>query len=117
MKTKNTKQTMEERSKMKDFFLKTITFLFLSLLVTFPGQVNAGDLDDGISKYKEESISGDDEIGDADVNVNFIVVDAIAKSKRSENEKDSANTPTQININSVICEVGATCGDINNVSD
>lgn len=57
-------------------------------------QVHAGDLDDGISKYTDESIAGDDNLGGKDTNISFIVTDAIAKSKMWEHtaqKEDAVN--------------------------
>ena len=77
----------------------------------------AGDLDDGISTYKDESIDDDGELGDADININFIVLDAISSAKMNQDD-DNVNISDasgDSNKNSVVCEVGAECGSIINI--
>lgn len=77
----------------------------------------AGDLDDGISTYKDESIEDDGELGDADININFIVLDAISSAKMKKDDKNiNINDGSgDSNKNSVVCEVGAECGSIINI--
>lgn len=77
----------------------------------------AGDLDDGISTYQDESIDEDSRLGDADVNINFIVLDAISSAKMNQDD-DNVNINDgsgDSNQNSVVCEVGAECGSIINI--
>lgn len=47
------------------------------------------DLEDDISKYTDESISSEEELGKSDTNVNFVVQEALAKSKKRNKDKDS----------------------------
>ena len=78
----------------------------------------AGDFDDGISTYKDESIEDDSKLGDADININFIVLDAISSAKMKEDD-DNVNISDgsgDSNKNSVVCEVGSDCsGPIYNI--
>jgi len=115
--------------------VKTIVgFIVVSMLAVFQS-VNpawSGDLDDGISEYTEEPIAADDRIGKKDTNINFIVVDAIAKAKMAEkdddeekgDEKDSGEKKTISNINdgtnennenSVVVEPGSKVDSIYNI--
>lgn len=70
--------------------------LALTVLInlTVSISVRAGDMDDGISKYTDENIAADDNLGSKDTNISFIVTDAIAKSKMWEHtaqKEDEAN--------------------------
>ncbi len=90
------------------------------LSISFTGNLaNAGDFDDGISTYKDDSIEGDSKMGDPEVNINFIVLDAISSAKRgmdNENVNISDGSGSS-NKNSVVCEVGADCsGPIYNIN-
>ncbi len=82
------------------------------------------DLDDGISKYTDDNISKADEIGKLDINISFIILDAMAKSKK--NRKDDENGKNgkaskggasgDIYENSIIIGPGAVItGDIINI--
>lgn len=85
---------------------------FISAIVSAGNLVWAGDLDDGISTHKDDSIEDDSKMGDPDVNINFIILDAVSSSKKKKDQKDK-------NINkSVVCEAGADCsGPIYNIYD
>ena len=77
--------------------------------------VYAGDLDDGISKYTEESISGDDQALQTDTNINFIILEAISNEKKQQEKckKNSNDGSCDNNENSVIIGAGAQgVGDI-----
>ena len=52
--------------------LLPLFILLLSFLVLPVHQVQCGDLDDGISKYTDDSIQKFDELGKVDKNVTFI---------------------------------------------
>ncbi len=79
--------------------------------------VLGGDLDDGISKYKDDSISADDQMGKTDKNINFIVLKALADAKRRGDKNSNYNDGSgDNNQNSVVCEVGAKCDNITNVT-
>jgi len=89
------------------------------LSLSFNGEIAvAGDFDDGISTYKDDSIESDAKMGDPEVNINFIVLDAISSAKRgmdNENVNISDGSGSS-NKNSVVCEVGSDCsGPIYNI--
>ncbi|MFQ5561185.1 MAG: hypothetical protein ACE5FU_11460 [Nitrospinota bacterium] len=101
-----------------------VSFIFLF----FWGSALASDLSDGISRFTEENISADDSLGQADTNINFIVVKAMADAKRKQKKQDelekgkSGKTAGKgdkngdLNENSVIVGPGAKTGDITNVT-
>ena len=96
--------------------LNTIRMIILAVFITIVSAGNllwAGDLDGGISTHKDESIEDDSKMGDPDVNINFIILDAVSSSKKKK-DKDKDK-----NINkSVVCEAGADCsGPIYNIYD
>ena len=75
----------------------------------------AGDLDDDISTFTDESISKDDELGKADKNIKFIVLNA--KSKAASAKDTSAviggSDSGDANLNSVLLGAGSNVhGDI-----
>lgn len=74
-----------------------ITLSFLSA-----GICLGSDLDDGISKYTDESITKDDDLGKADKNLKFIVLDAIMKAR----EQGTTDGQDQ-NTNSIVIGAGA----------
>ena len=80
----------------------------------------AGDLDDGISKATDDSISANDKIGKPATNINFIILESMAEAKKRQQSGDSnANFNDgsgDINENSVVCEVGATCDKVININ-
>ena len=89
------------------------------LSICFIGAIaDAGDFDDGISTYKDDSIEADAKMGDPEVNINFIVLDAISSAKRgmdNENVNISDGSGSS-NKNSVVCEIGSDCsGPIYNI--
>lgn len=65
-----------------------------------------GDLDDHISKYKDDPIAKLDELGDDSVNINFIIVEALGRIKRTGRDQY---------INSVVIGPGSNVGDIYNI--
>lgn len=92
----------------------------LVTLFTFTGIVWAGDLDDGISKYTDESISKDDDLGKPDKNIKFIIMKAKSKADMAEKKGNDAVTSSTSSssssvgsMNSVIAGPGSTFkGDI-----
>lgn len=58
-----------------------VVLLGLALGLCLPAAVLADDLDDGISKATDESISKDDEMGNTDKNINFIKLNAKSQAK------------------------------------
>ena len=79
--------------------------------------VYSGDLDDGISKYKDESIQGDDAALKTDKNVNFIVLEAISNSqkKNKSNASNFNDGSGDNNENSIVVGPGGQVGDVTNV--
>ena len=65
-----------------------------------------GDLDDKISKYKDDPISKWDELGDDSVNINFIIAEALGRIDKTGKNR---------NINSVVVGPGSNVGDIYNI--
>ena len=80
----------------------------LALIVLTAGYVFADDLDDKISKATDESIDKDDEIGQKDPNIKYI----ITKSKRGASGSLSGQSG-DANSNSVVMGAGSNVkGDI-----
>ena len=91
--------------------------------------VMADDLDDNITKFTDEAISGDDELGGGSPNISHVIMKAKADASRkkkqdSKNNQDGGNANKKVNVNdgsgdnnqnSVVCEVGAKCGTIINI--
>lgn len=79
-----------------------------------------GDLDDGISRFTDESINADDSLGKPDININFIVLDAMSKWRRKGKEDNKRiaglNGSGDSNENSVVVEPGAVIDTIINIS-
>ena len=79
--------------------------------------VLGSDLDDGISKYKDDSISANDKVGKTDTNINFIILESMAEAQKRQKAGDkNANFNDgsgDNNQNSVVCEVGAKCDVVN----
>lgn len=108
--------------------MKPILAVFLLTLVmlcpTATRHLFAGDLDDGISKYSDDGIAKNDELGTADININFIKMDAKSRAKvRARKGEDAAEEGGNIDasggmqgvgaLNSVILGAGGTIkGDV-----
>lgn len=94
--------------------LQMIPVMTLSILLLFVAVGIAGDLDDGISKFTDDGISKYDEMGKADQNIKFIVMNA--KSKANVRKGDSVadgRKSGDANMNSVILGAGSKVkGDI-----
>ena len=82
--------------------------------------VQADDLDDGISKYKDESIAADDTAGKTDTNINFIVMEAMTEAKKRQKAGDeNANFNDgsgDSNQNSVVVGQGAQVDKVININ-
>ena len=104
-----------------------IAIFFLALWLLCPTGVRplfASDLDDGISKYTDDGIAKNDELGTADININFIKMDAKSRAKvRARKGEDAADNGGNIDagggmqgvgaLNSVILGAGGTIkGDV-----
>lgn len=91
----------------------TLCLLISLSLILLSGMARAGDLDDGISKYDDEGIAKDDEIGKADQNIKFIVLNAKSKAATKKGDKDKMGTTGGANMNSVVLGAGSKVkGDI-----
>jgi hypothetical protein len=100
-----------------------ITVVMAVAAVTFLSGGNfalGSDLDDGISKFSDESIGGDAKMGKAETNINFIVLESMAEAKQRQKTGDqNANFNDgsgDNNQNSVVCEVGAKCDKVININ-
>lgn len=65
------------------------------------------DLDDDISKYKDDPISKWDELGKDTPNISFIIAEALGRINLKDNDS--------VNINSVVVGPGSIVGDIYNI--
>ena len=76
-----------------------------------------GDLDDGISDYKEEPIAADDAALETDTNLSFTIVESISAARSGNGISNFNNGKGDNNQNSVVIEagVGDINGDITNV--
>jgi hypothetical protein len=100
--------------------MKTIIALLgLAFFLLLPALCYAGesaDLDDGISKYTDEGVEKYDELGKADPNIKFIVLNAKSKAQviKGNKDKDGATGKTGgANMNSVVLGAGSKVkGDI-----
>ena len=97
--------------------------ILAALIVPLLGAGNfvwAGDLDDGISKYKDDSIGANDKIGKPDTNINFIVLESMAEAQKRQKSGDkNANINDgsgDNNQNRVVCEVGAKWDKVININ-
>ncbi len=76
----------------------------------------AGDLDDGISDFKDEPIAADDAALETDTNLSFTIVDAISSAKSGKGTSNFNDGKGDNNQNSIVIESGAgDVGDITNV--
>ena len=69
----------------------------------------AGDMDDGISKFTDGSIAKDDELGERDPNLSYIMMKAAGKTSKD----DVVGTDGSASMNSAIIGPGSNIrGDI-----
>lgn len=105
---------------MKYIWMIVILALSTFLVLSWGNFAYAGDLDDGISKYSDESISADDNMGKKDTNINFIVLDALAEAKKAQKRGDkNANFNDgsgDSNENSVVVGAGSDVKEIYNIN-
>ncbi len=100
--------------------MKTIISFALFSVFLILGNTNvfAGDLDDGISKFSDDSISSYDEMGKADKNIKFIIMNYKSRAKVAEKAGGAGNTKTgkttgDNNRNSVVMGAGSKIlGDV-----
>ncbi len=102
---------------MKGLIIALITAYLLIGIGRIPAK--ASDLDDGISKYTDESISADDEMGKPDKNIKFIIENSKSQAKVAEKSTGGSNNTTtgsnsgDNNRNSVVMGAGSNVhGDI-----
>jgi hypothetical protein len=89
--------------------INVLKFASIALAVFFfhAGVCLGDDLDDGISKFTDETIAKDDELGKVDPNINYIILRAKAKGGSTSSGGSSGN------INSAIIGPGSNVkGDI-----
>ncbi len=114
----NKKRTIDEGMAMtiKKFSAGIFVMMMLSVL-SLSNIGYSGDLDDGISEYKDESIRGDDAALKTDKNINFIVLEAISNSqKKNKSATSNFNDGSgDNNENSVVVGPGTQVGDVTNV--
>lgn len=90
---------------LKSVFIAAIVFVAIVLGTQV---CKAGsDLDDDISKYKDDPISKWDELGKDTPNISFIIAEALGRINLTD--KGS------VNINSVVVGPGSNVGDIYNI--
>ncbi len=100
---------------MKTIISFTLLAVFLILGHTI---VFAGDLDDGISKFSDDSISSYDNMGKADKNIKFIIMNSKSRAKVAEKAGGGGSTTTgkttgDNNRNSVVMGAGSKIlGDV-----
>lgn len=101
--------------------MKKVIFYLFSIVTSIflvGSVVQASDLDDGISKHLDDSVSKDDELGQKDRNINYIKLkaksDATVRSQKGmEQGKSAGSTPGSGNMNSVVLGPGGNVrGDI-----
>lgn len=88
---------------------------FICFIATGGGDMARGsDLDDGISKFTDEGIEKDDEMGKSDLNIKFIVMNAKSKAMVKKGDKDKVGSNDgSANMNSVVLGAGSNVrGDI-----
>jgi hypothetical protein len=83
------------------------TAIIVSVLLIVPACRAGSDLDDDISKYKDDPISKWDELGKETPNISFIIAEALGRTRLNEDKN--------VNINSVVIGPGSNVGDIYNV--
>ncbi len=75
----------------------------------------AGELDDGISDYKDEPIEADDAALETDTNLSFTIVDSISSAKSGKGTSNFNDGKGDNNQNSIVVGPGTETGDIINV--
>lgn len=90
-------------------------FSIVCMLMAFGGTLSfASDLDDGISKFTDDGMDKEDEMGKPDVNIKFIVMNAKAKAATRKGDKDKIGQDQgPATMNSVVLGAGSKVkGDI-----
>ena len=91
--------------KSKRNIIISVAVITIALLFAGAGVSMAGDLDDGISKFTDDPISKDDELGQKDINTKFIILKAKAKASKGGDGSGGGN------MNSVV-SYGDIKGDV-----
>ena len=83
-------------------------------LLTLAVDSRASDLDDGISKFTDDGMEKEDELGKADQNIKFIVLNAKSKAAVRKGDKEQIGQDSgPATMNSVILGAGSKVkGDI-----
>jgi len=83
-------------------------------LLTLAVDGRASDLDDGISKFTDDGMDKEDELGKADQNIKFIVLNAKSKAAVRKGDKEQIGQDSgPATMNSVILGAGSKVkGDI-----
>ena len=96
-----------------------VLLMFLLMIVGIgPKAAKASDLDDGISKYTDDSVAADDELGKPGKNIKYIIEKSKSQAKVSEKKSGKGSTKTgkttgDTNENSVVMGAGSNVhGDI-----
>lgn len=99
--------------------MKTTVFLILLAGLLVPGNIVwASDLDDGISKATDDGIASYDDMGKADKNIKFIIMNSKSRAKVAEKAGGAGSTTTgsttgDNNRNSVVMGAGSKIlGDV-----
>ena len=103
-----------ERCDMKNLKVLFLMSFFSCIAISGAETVQASDLDDGISKFTDDSIEKEDELGKSDQNIKFIVMNAKSKAMVKKGDKDKVGQNSgDANMNSVVLGAGSKVkGDI-----
>ncbi len=98
-------------------YLSGVVVLMALSFLPVSNVVYSSDLDDGISKYRDEAIRGEDQALKTDKNINFIVLEAISNAKKNKESSTSNfnNGEGDNNENSIVVGPGSQVGDVINV--
>jgi len=103
-----------ERHDMKIIKVFILMSFFSFFAVSNFDIAQGSDLDDGISKFTDDGIEKDDEMGKPDQNIKFIVMNAKSKAMTKKGDKDKVGQNSgDANMNSVVLGAGSKVkGDI-----
>ena len=104
---------------MRHKWLIIILGALIVLAMGIGSLVLGGDLDDGISKFTDDSIGADDKMGKTETNVNFIILESMAEAQKRQKAGDkNANFnhgSGESNENSIVVEKGAKVDKVINI--
>nr|MBF0221985.1 hypothetical protein [Desulfobulbaceae bacterium] len=93
---------------MKKQYILTPFIAACFMLSLSPLASLAGDLDDGISKYTDDSVEATDKLGDPDKNIKYIITKAKSQAAAGESGAEGGG-----NMNSVVVGPGTNIrGDV-----